>query len=477
MIDFTSPQSNDVVLSNSKGDRGLVLGGIEGVKQRLSSDVEAVRIEALSQASQYGREGLDLIIKAFHEDTEAVRRGAYFCLRDRQTPEIRRILQGYYPWDWKSCKNLFTYPIKNNFFQYLVISKNGLICAFHCMFLDDRKKLHCIVKILDLLNLRKIRTLTGFKSIPKLAITTDGQTLITGEYGGNITAWNTQTGAKLFSRSVGAVTNVAIGDDNETLVFSTNLPVLESERVGWETQVEIWNLPEQKRLKSVSIGIDWEENQFNQYGNTHFIDLSPHNEILLCQAFASQYDSKPVDIWNIAEGRNRKSYTLKFPKYYRNKCFAIAPNGLYFATPMTYTSPYIPNTSHRLVPENSRDRTVRDRAITLWKLHKDPEIDLLEKSSGDRNDAYESIVREKQFLGLLQDNGDITCLAFSPDGKILAVGSHPILDGEVKLWDLESRKKICTLTRENSPIKFVGFNQDGNILYTATQNNLKAWGF
>lgn len=49
------PQPDDAVLSNTKSDRSVVLGGIERVKQRLSSSIESDRIEALSQALQYGQ--------------------------------------------------------------------------------------------------------------------------------------------------------------------------------------------------------------------------------------------------------------------------------------------------------------------------------------------------------------------------------------------------------------------------------------
>ena len=52
---------------------GVVLGGIEGVKRRLESEIVDVRIKALNDALNYGDEGLDLVIQALENDSLQVK--------------------------------------------------------------------------------------------------------------------------------------------------------------------------------------------------------------------------------------------------------------------------------------------------------------------------------------------------------------------------------------------------------------------
>ena len=83
------PKEYDAVLGgqNAAPSDGVVLGGIEGAKQRLVSGDENYRILALSQLINYGQEGLDLVIQALKDSSEKVQLQAYKLLRD--IPEAR----------------------------------------------------------------------------------------------------------------------------------------------------------------------------------------------------------------------------------------------------------------------------------------------------------------------------------------------------------------------------------------------------
>jgi hypothetical protein len=94
------PREYDAVLGghNLAPAGSLVLGGIEGVKNRLSSAVEEQRIAALQDAIKYGEAGLDLVIQALQDESEQVEKAAYRLLRERVEPRVKQILQGYNPW-------------------------------------------------------------------------------------------------------------------------------------------------------------------------------------------------------------------------------------------------------------------------------------------------------------------------------------------------------------------------------------------
>ena len=115
------PQKDDAVLGGADPAPigGVVLGGLEGVKHRLSSAAVETRIAALSECLNYGEAGLDLVARALQDKSKRVRREAYSLLRDfvvralqdkskrvrreayslLREPEVVRILQEYKPWN------------------------------------------------------------------------------------------------------------------------------------------------------------------------------------------------------------------------------------------------------------------------------------------------------------------------------------------------------------------------------------------
>ncbi|PNW52804.1 UNVERIFIED_CONTAM: hypothetical protein BEN50_10025 [Euhalothece sp. KZN 001] len=94
------PKDTDAVLGGrNTPQRGLVLGGIQGVKQRLQAPNEEARAEALYQALNYGEEGLALVIASLTDKSLKVSNTAYELLLKQPNPskELKVAIDNYHP--------------------------------------------------------------------------------------------------------------------------------------------------------------------------------------------------------------------------------------------------------------------------------------------------------------------------------------------------------------------------------------------
>jgi WD40 repeat protein len=55
----------------------------------------------------------------------------------------------------------------------------------------------------------------------------------------------------------------------------------------------------------------------------------------------------------------------------------------------------------------------------------------------------------------------VTCLEFTPDGRMLAVGGW---NGEIHLFDLSSRRQHSTIRAHEGPVNILAFADDGGTL-------------
>ena len=101
MAENQQPGKYDAVLGGESPPpiHSAVLGGIDGVKRRLSNPVVDVKLAALTDALNYQEAGLELVIQALQDKPKRLERYAYKLLRRRKETQVKQALEHYQPWD------------------------------------------------------------------------------------------------------------------------------------------------------------------------------------------------------------------------------------------------------------------------------------------------------------------------------------------------------------------------------------------
>ena len=66
-------------------------------------------------------------------------------------------------------------------------------------------------------------------------------------------------------------------------------------------------------------------------------------------------------------------------------------------------------------------------------------------------------------------------IQFSPDDKLLVSGSD---DKTIRVWDVNTRQAIKTLTGHNNEVRYVRFSQNGKLIISCSceqESELKIW--
>ena len=234
MLDHPNqPQEYDAVLGGQTPipEASAILGGIEGVKRRLASQFEEQRIAALSEALKYGEAGLDLVIGALQDESTQVEKTAYLLLRARTEPRVKQALPEY-PWRFFEC--VCTLSGHSYSVESVAISPDGQTLVSGSW---DKT-----IKVWHLVTGELLRTLTGHTdSVNSVAISPDGQTLVSGSWDNTIKVWHLATG-ELLRTLVGhshRVNSVAISPDGQTLVSGSN-----------DQTIKVWHLPTGELLRT-----------------------------------------------------------------------------------------------------------------------------------------------------------------------------------------------------------------------------------
>ncbi|WP_445630128.1 protein kinase domain-containing protein [Nostoc sp. DSM 114167] len=248
------------------------------------------------------------------------------------------------------------------------------------------------IKVWNLKSKEEIFTITLDPDIVKcLIISPDGHTLFSGSTKGLIQAWNITTGEEIhtFTEHSYQVFALVISPDGQTLFSGSS-------------DIKIWNLNNNELVRTLNI----------HSRPVLTIAISPDGKTLV-----SGSEDKSIKIWSIC--------TLTGHLADINSV-VISPDG---------------NT----VISGSKDKTIK-----VWNMNSKEEIYTLRGHLG----AVHSV-------------------AISQDGQTLASGSS---DEKIKLWNLSTGEEIYTLTGHSDAVTSLVFSPDGQTLVSGSQDStIKVW--
>ncbi|MBL1173668.1 protein kinase domain-containing protein [Pantanalinema sp. GBBB05] len=256
------------------------------------------------------------------------------------------------------------------------------------------------IKLWDLATGQELQTLTGHTSfVNALAVSPDGSTLVSGSADRTIRVWDLATGKQLrvLMGHTSFINALAITADGETLVSASA-----------DRTIKLWNLATGQLIRTL-------------VGHTSFVNtlaISSDDRIL-----ASGSADKTIKLWNLTTGQLQQ--TLMGHDDYVN-AIVITPDG-------------------KTLISGSADKTIK-----LWDL---------------------AIGKELQTL--TGHTGYVMALAVHPNGKTLASSSS---DGSVKLWDLTTGKVMRTFTGYGHHIDYFVVSSDWQTIATGSSDRvIKAW--
>ena len=428
-------------------------------------------------------------------------------LLERNTPQPgQKDLRGWewrYLWQSARSDELFTLGYHSNVVTSVAISPNGRLVVSGS--LDDT------LMVWDLGTRRRIATLTNDASIHCVVFSPDGETFVVGD-GKGAKLWHTGRLETIASwQPGGLVRAVAFSPDGRQLAMYSVLTV-----TVWnlETKAESFRIPADRLDGSLRGALAYSpDGQLlavgESTGHIHLFDaptgreraqLPGHRDSVTGLAFlpgsralvSTSWD-RTAKLWDIASGT--AAVTFSNHTSWANSP-ALSPDGKTLVTASADQTVKLWDTETGRLwttlrghlgevwtaafhPDGQRIATGgKDDAVRIWSAKPRPPAGpeslpgfkewrfssdnvIVAALDHDGTVGLADVTTLEPLTALVEQQADITSIAFSPDGKNLATGD---IKGLVQIWNPTTRRVVRRLAQHGAPLHRVHFSADGRSL-------------
>jgi WD40 repeat protein len=200
----------------------------------------------------------------------------------------------------------------------------------------------------------------------------------------------------------------------------------------WEAGTE-----KDKTVKQYRLAGKTEEE--NHYFSGQYLALSPDGTLLADLVRKKEEgDQFSLGVWEVTTGKLIRKF--EFPQS-QIRVFAFSPDG-------------------RTIAAAGADRT-----ISLWEVASGKERTCLGRDRLGKSSPDQVEITKSSMLGEILRIGELMCMAFSPDGNLLATGDS---SGRVRLFDLTTSKELPHLDGHVGPVISLAFAENGKRLASSS---------
>jgi WD40 repeat protein len=480
------PLPYDVVLGGKSPPpfRGVVLGGMDGVKWRIQNSADEIKFTALEDALKYSDRGKSFLANLIQTETGILLWSAYHLL-------------------WQADKNNLSFSDR---ITVNSLSTRGMQKRFGSGKLIDAIALTEKLTILltsagaSLLDINNNRILWEIDCPTECATVSPDRTKVAIGWKHNIYLWNLRDGdltqhievdrgwvyslvfspdSQLIAARVSGDRAIGLWDFNsgelvknlqghtsfvKSLAFSPDGKLLASG--GWNNIIRFWSLTSGTQLRRIE-----EEDGLRRIGE-HLV-FSPDSKLLAVSSdryFGRDDAIRLLDVTSgsflqLLEGNQQPIVNLAFSN--DSKLLISQDRDL-------SVNWWDLLTGNKIENRNSFDIAQLEKSIDSINNFALSPDDRILATSNDNNKICLWDLTTRERLKILQGHSQaIESLAFSTDGKILATASK---DKTVKLWDVVTGKHLKTLVGHQHWVSGVVFSPDGKSIATSSwDKTVRLW--